>query len=1046
MLFFAAVVLATAQSYSIKTIAGGAVVAVGDTATKWAAFEPQGVATDSFGNVYIAANYSCRIWVVDSSDTITQIIGSGVCSYAGDGGPASSAQLFNPSGVAVDLSGNIYIADTANNRIRKVSGGIITTIAGNGTQGDSGDGGLAINATVGEPSGIAVDSTGNVYFIDNYSNGGTSYPRIREISTAGTIATIAGGPAAGYSGDGGPATSAQLGQLPGGVATDSRGNVYIADSLNCRIREVSGGIINTIAGNGTCAYAGDGGFATSGELSRPYGVALDSAGNLYIADTGNGRVREVSSGVITTIAGNGMGGFGGDGGSATSAELSPYDLAVDAAGDIYISDEANLRVRKVSGGNINTVAGNGTTESGGDGGISTSAELGPPRGVAVDSSGNLYISDYADYLIREVSGGVIATIAESSSVGGGGDGIAVSSSLSFPEGLAVDSVGNVYVADSFTNQIQKLSGGILTTLAGNGDLGFSGDGGSATAAELRHPSGVAVDLYGNVYIADAGNNRIRKVSGGIITTVAGTGTAGFSGDSGLAVDADLDNPGGVAVDASGNLYIADTSNNRIREVTLDGIINTVAGDGTAGYTGNGGPATGAELAGPNAVALDSAGNLYIADACSIREVTDGILNTIAGTGNCGYGGDGGGAIAAQLDTPYGIAVDSSGNVFVADTANHRVRELSPVASQTIAFGPLPNLPAGAAPFALSATASSGLPVSFSSQSTLTCTVSGSTVTIVQAGKCSIQATQLGNANWGAALPVTQSFYVIPPPGTPSVVSVTPSRATGLTNDFVLTYSDTSGPAAFNHVAVIFNATVTAANSCFFLFYPSANLIYLVNDLGTGATSITTGFGTLSNSQCTLTASLANRSGNTITVDLEVTASANYTGKQNIFMYAEDLSSANTGWIGMGTWTPGSKSPEVVSSLTSPAYGLTSTFELQYADPSGAAFLTAVGVIFNKTASVSNSCAVFYSPAKNLIYLLNDAGTGSSSVILGSGTLSNSQCTVSGSESAVATSGDYLTLTLTVTAGPTYVGTQSVFMFAADSLADSGWINGGTWIP
>jgi sugar lactone lactonase YvrE len=334
------------------------------------------------------------------------------------------------------------------------------------------------------------------------------------------------------------------------------------------------GIINTVAGDGIRGYSGDGGAATSAEVNIPYGLAVDSAGNIYIADLENNRIRKVtaSTGIISTVAGNGTAGYSGDGGAATSAEINfPYGVAVDSAGNIYIADFGNQRIRKVtaSTGIISTVAGDGIVGYSGDGGPATSAELDSPTGVAVDGAGNIYIADLGNYRIRKVT----------------------------------------------------VSTGKISTVAGDGIQGYSGDGGPATSAELYYATGVAVDTAGNIYISDVVNVRIRKVTAatGIINTVAGDGAGGFSGDGGPATSAELSSPWGVAVDTAGNIYISDVSNQRIRKVTAStGIINTVAGDGTVGYSGDGGAATSAELNYPYGVAVDSAGNIYIADTVNNR--------------------------------------------------------------------------------------------------------------------------------------------------------------------------------------------------------------------------------------------------------------------------------------------------------------------------------------------------------------------------------------------------------------------------------------------
>jgi uncharacterized protein (TIGR03437 family) len=343
-----------------------------------------------------------------------------------------------------------------------------------------------------------------------------------------------------------------------------------------------GGIISTIAGNGAQGFSGDGGPATSASLYDPDAVAMDVSGNLFIAEYGNNRIRKASaSGIITTVAGNGSYGFSGDGGLATSAALGgPGGVAVDGSGNLFIADEGNNRIRKASAsGIITTVAGTGPSCEefepplcggySGDGGPATSAGLDGPIGVAVDGSGNLFIADFGNSRIRKVSAsGIITTVAGNGNPSFSGDGgPAASASLSFPEGVTVDAAGNLFIADGGNNRIRKVSAnGMITTVAGNGTLGFSGDGGAATSAELDNPGDVTVDASGNVFIVD--NQRIRKVSSsGVITTVAGNGIAGFSGDGGLATSATLEYPSKIAVDSSGNLLIADNGNNRIRKVS-----------------------------------------------------------------------------------------------------------------------------------------------------------------------------------------------------------------------------------------------------------------------------------------------------------------------------------------------------------------------------------------------------------------------------------------------------------------------------------------------
>jgi uncharacterized repeat protein (TIGR01451 family) len=474
--------------------------------------------------------------------------------------------------------------------------------------------------------GVTVDSTGNLYIADTLNN------RVRAVALNGIITTIAGTGVAGYSGDGGQAASAQLSQ-PWALAVDSAGNVYIADSTNQRIRSVSpGGIIQTVAGNGSenAPSLGDVGPAISATISIPEGVSVDAASNLYIADTGHGRVRRVTpGGIISTLAGNGASPYlFGDGGPATLAGFSGnLGAAIDSANNLYVADAANYRVRKISpSGTITTLAGTGIDGDSGDGGLAANAEVGT-YAVATDLTGNVYIGGF--WRVHKIA-----------------------------------------------------TDGIITTVAGNGTYGYSGDNGAATGAEIAgYVYGLAVDSAGNLYIADQGNQRIRKVTpAGIISTVAGTGVAGYSGDGGSGTLAQINQPAGLAVDVAGNLYIADQLNNRIRKLAPDGTISTVAGNGVEGTGGDGGPATSAELTFPQAVAVDSSGNLYIGDGnCAIRKVSRaGIMSTVAGTGTQAYSGDGGPALSAQVGQAYGLAVDSSGRIYVSDNYNNVVRILQPV--------------------------------------------------------------------------------------------------------------------------------------------------------------------------------------------------------------------------------------------------------------------------------------------------------------------------------------------------------------------------------
>jgi sugar lactone lactonase YvrE len=606
-----------------------------------------------------------------------------ISTLAGGGPPVNipgpSASLDGPQFLAVDIHGNVFFVDrNAVLRLDAVTG-ILSLVAGNGAAGFSGDNGPATGAQLNGPRGVALDSAGNVYVADNH--------RIRKIAN-GVITTVAGGGAS--LGDNGPATSALL-VNPAGICVDSAGNLYIADSDDQRVRKVANGVITTVAGNGTSGFSGENGVPTNAQLNVPTSVALDSSGNLYIADSGNHRIRRVANGVIGTIAGNGTSGCSGDNGAAVNAQLfNPSGVAVDPAGSVFIADTNNQRIRELTLGVITTLAGDGMQNVSGDGADASMAELSYPFGIAL-AAGNLYVSDSDELTtsfncIREINAGIISTVA-----GGGtsiGDnGPAVDAQLSGPAGVTQDSAGNLYIADFGNNVIRRISNGIITTVAGSGTQGYSGDAGPAINAELFNPSGVALDPAGNLYISDYGNNVIRKVTNGVITTVAGNGTQSYTGDRGPATAAGLDGPAGLSLDSSGNLYFADSFNHSIRKVA-NGVITTVAGNGTIGFAGDNGLAINAQLDLPTGVAADSAGSLYIADSQNdrIRKVANGVISTVAGNGTTGFGGDLGPATAAELNNPAAVAVDPGGNLYIADSFNKRIRKVAGGVITTLAGG------------------------------------------------------------------------------------------------------------------------------------------------------------------------------------------------------------------------------------------------------------------------------------------------------------------------------------------------------------------------
>lgn len=739
-------VMSSAQAQGVNTIftvAGGGVVSGAATANDIPG--PSSVVEDASGNIYIAAPFSYDVFKVIPSGTISVFAGTGIAGSSGDGGPATLATLSSPSALAIDGAGNIYIADR--NRVREVANGTINTVAGTGAacpvsdynSQPCGDGGPATSAQLNLPQGLAVDKSGNIYLAD------TGDSRIRVVNTQttaitavgvmippGDIQTVAGKlhvcgqPTMGCGNDG-PALDAGM-DMPVGIALDASQNIFIADTRDQKVRcvlAVIGGcgdsshkypvgtIVNTAGTGNFCtdstAPCGDGGPANSAELHDPSGMGFDLAGNLYMADQLDHRVREITpQGIIEKAVGSGMQGFCGDGNSAANACLDfPYAVLVDSAGTIWVADTGNQRVREVASNTITTFAGGA---SGGDNGPATSATLANPQSVTWDSNGNFYIADSANNRIRKVSNGSITTIAGTGSAGWSGDGgLAMSATLNAPFGVAVDASGNVYVSDTLNFVVRKISGGVISTIAGNYNLQCNpptdpcGDGGSATgpAAAFTYPTALSLDTLGNLYIADAYGSRVRQVylSGpnqGNIATAAGNGKPGHFGDGGPATAAEVFEPTGVANDAAGNIYISDDGNNKVRCVLAVaggcggvgfpvGDITTFAFTGMAGFSGDGGPARQAKTTVPAQVAVDPVGNLYVGGGGNllVRRIDAATLTvaTVAGNpahpGMAGFGGDGGPATQATLDN-NGLSVNAAKSLLIADDGNNRIRQTNMV--------------------------------------------------------------------------------------------------------------------------------------------------------------------------------------------------------------------------------------------------------------------------------------------------------------------------------------------------------------------------------
>jgi hypothetical protein len=659
--------------------------------------------------VYVADYFNHSIRKITASGVVSTLAGS---TQGYTDGTGTSAQFSNPTGVAVDGTGNVYVADYNNHSIRKITAsGVVSTLAGSGTSGNTD--GTGTSAQFSKPTGVAVDGTGNVYVADLYNHS------IRKITTSGVVSTLAGSGASGNTD--GTGTSAQF-YWPIGVAVDGDGNVYVADFSNHSIRKITAlGVVSTLAGIGTSGYTD--GTGTSAKFNNPYGVAVDGAGNVYVGDFGNHSIRKITaSGVVSTLAGSTSGNTDGTGTSAKF--ILPRGVAVDGAGNVYVADRHNHRIRKItlsagSAETTETITANVCDSYTSPSGRHTWFGTGTYKDTIANTAGcdsvitvNLTVRDkttetitanvcdtytspsgrhtwfgtgiYKDTIpnaagcdsILTINLTVIATpivtvSTLAGSTSGYTDGTGTSAQFFYPSGVAVDGAGNVYVADQGNNRIRKITAsGVVSTLAGSSTSGYTD--GTGASAKFSSPSGVAVDGAGNVYVADRYNHRIRKITeSGVVSTLAGSGTSGNT--DGTGTSAKFFYPSGVAVDGAGNVYVADQNNHSIRKITASGVVSTLAGS-AQGYTD--GTGTSAKFDFPMGVAVDGDGNVYVADYGNnrIRKITAlGVVSTLAG-GTSGYT-DGTGA-SAKFDYPRGVAVDGAGNVYVADQYNHRIRKIT----------------------------------------------------------------------------------------------------------------------------------------------------------------------------------------------------------------------------------------------------------------------------------------------------------------------------------------------------------------------------------
>ncbi len=680
-------------SVMVTTIAGndGFCDGTGGADGTSAIANPFSVAVDSADNVYVASQN--RIRKIDPSGNVTTLAGNGTAGYAdGTGGPRGSAEFDAPTGVAVDAQGFVYVADYLNNRIRKIDpSGNVTTLSGNGQEGHAdGTGGSNGTAEFANPFGLTVDAEGTLYTVDGVG--------IRKIDRYGNVSTLLAPCTSMCAFPASPATGGQ--PIPiwdmFGIATASNGNIWVSNLG--RVLELSpDGVVVFVAGNGTVGNEdGTGGVDGTAEFGGPNGIAVDGAGNVYVADFWNNNIRQIDpSGNVTTVAGN-VGGFAdGSGGPLGSAEFyAPYGVALDRHGNIYVADWDNNRVREIdTSHDVSTLAANGGGLLGGwyDGtsGPYGTAQFNDPHFVTSDGSGNLFVGDVLNDCVRMIdpSGHVSTFAGRPGKVGfvDGSGGLNGSALFFYPTGVVADNDSRVYVADALNCAIRVIEKtGTVRTLAGSGGCGFA-DG---AAPEFNSPNGIALDVLGNVVVADSGNNRIRRVDPrGYAITIAGNGVAGFAdGSGGPNGTAEFNQPAAVALDTSGNIYVADLL--RVRKIDCDGNVTTLAGNGTFGSIDGPGGANGvAEFGGPSGITVDTDGYVYVGDCYenNVRMIDpEGNVTTLAGNGQGAGTGDlglwvdgpGGPHGLAEFDCPDGLALDGSGGLYVADVSNERIRHIT----------------------------------------------------------------------------------------------------------------------------------------------------------------------------------------------------------------------------------------------------------------------------------------------------------------------------------------------------------------------------------
>jgi sugar lactone lactonase YvrE len=724
---------------------------------------PAAVAVDHAGNLYVADVQNNTIRKVSPGGVVSTL--AGLAGVAGStDGTGTAARFSSPQGIAVDSSGTLYVADSGNSTIRRITpSGVVTTLAGTAGALGSGDG-IGAAAWFWYPRAIAVDSAGTLYVADNST--------IRKIAAGGVVSTLAGKPGPWGNADG-TGSAAQF-TSPGGIAVDAAGTVFVADSGNNKIRKITpDGVVTSLAdGNGNVQF-----------FYNPLGVAVDRAGVIYVANSSYNLINKITPGAsVTVLAGTDSNNYSGgtaDGSGDAARFTRPGGLAVDGAGMVFVADTNNHTIRKITAdGVVSTLAGLAVAVGNTDG-TGAAARFDYPGGVAVDGSGNIYVSDAGRQTIRKITpAGAVTTIFGTSVVLSDSDRSA-GGYIFYDTGMAVDRTGNIYEIDSRFQSIIKITpGGGTTTLAGYlSFIGGSADG-TGTAAQFNGPRGLAADGAGNVYVTDTGNQTIRKIApGGVVTTLAGTPGGGGGVVDGTGASARFFYPLAIAVDGAGNVYVEDDST--IRKIAPSGVVTTLAG--TAGVSGRA-DGTGAaaqftfDSGVVNRLAVDGAGTVYVLDRLNstLRKITaGGVVTTIAGQAGK-IGCDDGVGTAAGFSSPAGVAVDSAGNLYVADAGNQAIRKGVPAGPPVITAQPLSQTVTEGTSVQFSVTASavptptyqwyfSGSPFSGATANTLSFSSARST----DAGDYTVIVTNQLGAVTSSKATLTVATAPVAPPATPT---------------------------------------------------------------------------------------------------------------------------------------------------------------------------------------------------------------------------------------------------------------------------------------